>query len=142
MRLSIRELMWRSVVPALLLGASSVQVAQASNPERRSCPFDDYAPIAVRPYSHDENLAYGRYSFLRGAQLYIPAREGLTKEWLTASVQHSLATAAHSCSPNVKDVQVYVSSAGHGFWVQLIGRDERAGHLLLTWARGLLPLAR
>jgi hypothetical protein len=149
-----RNFVKRALVPALLIGAAGaagVPTAHAANPQ--SCVFDKYAPIAAQPYSADENLSYGSYSFVRGAQLFVPAREGLTKEWLEASVQRALAarhTAPQSdltCqAPDVKNVQVTVTSAGNGFWVSLIGRDERSADVLLKWARGIVdqhkPAAR
>lgn len=140
-----RNIVTRALVPALLIGAAgaaSVPTVHAASP---SCVFDKYTPVSVVPYSADENLSYGSYSFVRGAQLYVPAREGLTKEWLEASVQQALAqpkTAAQNdltCqAPAVKNVQVTVTSAGNGFWVSLIGRDERSADALLKWARGIV----
>lgn len=139
----MKRLMMKAIVPALLIAAASN--VHAAEPEAPACVFDKYAPVVVKPYSQDENLAYGRFSFLRGAQLYVPAREGMTREWLTATMQRALATARSgdvSCSPHVKDVQVYVSSAGHGFWIQLIGKDERTANVLLKWAQGLVDQQR
>lgn len=134
------------LVPALLIGAASTSSAHAASPGAQSCVFEKYAPVSVVPYSADENLSYGSYSFVRGAQLFVPAREGLTKEWLEASIQQALAAAdtptknaALTCdSPHVKNVQVTVTSAGNGFWVALIARDERTADTLLKWARGML----
>jgi len=144
----IRNLVSKAIVPALLIGAAgvvSVPSAHAANPAGQACVFDKYAPVSVVPYSTDESFSYGSYSFVRGAQLFVPAREGLTKEWLAASVQQALASAHGpanndpSCSkPDVQNVQVSVQSAGNGFWVALIGRDERAANTLLKWARGLV----
>jgi hypothetical protein len=95
-------------------------------------------------------MDWGSYSYMGGAQLFVPAREGLTREWLAASVQHALAS-AHMVSsvdgseakaacdmPRLKDVHVGVVSGGNGFWVQLIGRDDRTSDTLLKWARGMV----
>lgn len=141
------KLVTKALVPALLIGAAgavSAPTAYAANPG--SCVFEKYAPVSVTPYSADENVSYsyGSYSFLRGAQLFVPAREGLTKEWLEASVQRALSEDAQkandpACSnPNVKNVRVSVSSAGNGFWVALIARDERTADTLLKWARSIV----
>lgn len=141
----------KALVPALLIGASgavSLSTAHAANSGSQTCVFEKYAPISAAPYSADEVVSYGSYSFLRGAQLYVPAREGLTKEWLEASVEQALAahvdatankSADPACqSPNVKNVKVTVTSAGNGFWVALIGRDERSADILLKWARSIV----
>jgi hypothetical protein len=126
------------------LGLANVPAAQAANPQ--ACVFDKYAPVAVSPYVAENNFDYGSYSSLGGAQLFVPAREGLTKEWLTASVQHAVAAAqatqqdgTASCdAPNVKNVTVSVVSGGNGFWVQLISQDSKDSEALLKWARGIV----
>jgi|GEM_PF-1355147 len=126
-------------------------VASATGPERVStCVFDKHEPVSVAPYTVDFGMDWGSYSFMGGAQLFVPAREGLTKEWLAASVEHALAS-AHVVStvagtdtksvcdlPRLKDVHVGVVSGGNGFWVQLISRDEKTNQALLKWARNLV----
>jgi len=137
---------------SMLLGSLGIaQSAHASNPAGQACVFDKYAPIAVAPYITENSIDYGSYSFLGGAQLFVPAREGLTREWLAASVQQALASSqsapgasspdapANSCdSPHFKDVQVTVVSGGNGFWVQLIGKDSHTSEALLKWARSVV----
>lgn len=135
------------LMPALaasLLFGVGVPGAKAASPN--ACVFDKYAPVAVRPYISENSFDYGSYSSLGGAQLFVPAREGLTREWLTASVQNALAAAAASqvdgtagCdTPNVKNVSVSVVSAGNGFWVQLISQDTKSSQELLKWAQGVV----
>ena len=129
---------------ASLLFGVGLSTANAANPQ--TCVFDKYAPVAVQPYVAENGFDYGSYSYLGGAQLFVPAREGLTREWLTASVQHALAAAqasqsdgTASCdSPNVKNVTVSVVSGGNGFWVQLISADTRSSEALLKWARSVV----
>jgi len=129
--------------------AFSSSSVHASAPSTTTCVFEKYAPVAVVPYSYDAYLAYGSFSFLRGAQLYVPARKGLTREWLEASVQRALQLGVQSggrlsersglpCSPYVENVQVSVMSSGPGFWVQLIGSDEASATELLDWARSIV----
>lgn len=139
--------MSKILTPALaasLLFGAGLSSAKAASPQ--TCVFDKYAPVAVQPYVAENGFDYGSYSYLGGAQLFVPAREGLTKEWLTASVQHALAAAqasqtdgTASCdSPNVKNVTVSVVSGGNGFWVQLISQDSQSSEALLKWARGIV----
>jgi hypothetical protein len=139
-----------------LLGCSMLLTAQlmaaTATHAAEPCVFDKYAPAAVKPYSEEENLAYGTYSFMRGAQLYIPAQNGLTPEWLQTSIERAIMTRPGSpeassqdplsCSPNIKDVRVTVTSAGSGFWVTLIGRDQQSGEALVKWARRYVEHAR
>jgi hypothetical protein len=130
-------------VPALLLAAS---VAQArGDAAADQCVFEKYAVSSVAPFRAEENFGYGSYTTLRGAQLFVPAREGLTAEWLQLSVEQSLAKQAGvangstACQPVVPAVQVHVVSAGPGFWVQLSAADERSAEALLKWAKTIVP---
>ena len=130
-------------VPVLLLAASAVHASTGSAADQ--CVFEKYAVSSVAPFRSEENFGYGTYTRLRGAQLYVPAREGLTAEWLQLSVQQSLAKQAgvtggsRACQPVVPNVQVQVVSAGGGFWVQLGAADERSAEALLRWAKSIVP---
>jgi len=130
------------LVPAALAVVSlwagvGIPSAQASSPGH-ACVFDKFAPVYVSAYSSENSIDWGSYSTLGGAQLFVPAREGLTKEWLAASVQQALDSAQVCNSPRVHDVHVKVVSGGNGFWVQLIGEDEDTSAALLGWARSMV----
>jgi hypothetical protein len=137
-----RKIAMSVAVPALLLAASA---AQARGNAEDQCVFEKYAVTSVAPFRAEENYGYGTYTRLRGAQLYVPAREGLTAEWLQLSIQQALAkqagvtNGATSCQPAVPNVQVQVVSAGGGFWVQLGAADERSAEALLRWAKTIVP---
>jgi hypothetical protein len=141
-----RNIMMGFAVPALLLAASAVQARGDAATDQ--CVFEKYAVSSVAPFRSEENYGYGTYTRLRGAQLYVPAREGLTAEWLQLSVEQSLAKQAGlangspSCQPVVPNVQVQVVSAGGGFWVQLGAADERSAEALLKWAKTIIPAQR
>ena len=135
------------VLAAALLFGVGLQSAHAANPQsQQACVFDKYAPVAVVPYMTENSIDYGSYSFLGGAQLFVPAREGLTKEWLAASVEKAVANSnvaaaqsSNTCgNPQFKDVHVTVVSGGDGFWVQLIAQDSHTSEALLKWARGIV----
>jgi hypothetical protein len=144
----------RTVIPALLVVAAGTVGVQRAHARagQSTCVFDHYAPVAAVPYSYDANVAYGSYSFLRGVQLYVPASQGLTREWLEASVQRALrevnspaaldigASALHcgTNAPRVQHVNASVRSAGNGFWVYLIARDESSAKSLVNWAQDLV----
>lgn len=123
---------WFFAVAPLLLSTPAPAHAQAD------CVFDTPSFSAAAPYSQDEYTSYGSWSWLRGAQLYVPAQAGLTREWLATSIYN--ASAALSCNNNVPQLtglEVHVTSAEHGFWIQLLARDEHDGHAVLAWARGV-----
>lgn len=153
--MSATKLAFTATAAGLLLSGLFASTASATNPERAStCVFDRHEPVSVAPYTVDFGMDWGSYSFMGGAQLFVPAREGLTKEWLAASVEHALAS-AHVVStvdgndakgvcdmPRLKDVHVGVVSGGNGFWVQLISRDEKTNKALLKWAKNLVELRK
>lgn len=142
-----------SVALACLAGAATLPAAPAFAADASpQCLFDEYTPTAVQPYMSDADMPYGDFQYFDGAQLYFPARDGLTREWLEASItkvlarhkratQAGQATGSAGCSdaPDAKDVDVRVSSVGEGFWVQLIAHDDAdTAHALLNWARDIV----
>lgn len=138
--MSIRTIVSGSMIPALLLFAGA---AQASSSDPSQCVFEKYAASSVAPFKSEENVGYGTYTRLRGAQVFVPAREGLTAEWLTLNVQRALSQRASApsesdCVPGIP-VEVSVTSAGSGFWVQLRTNDDAQARALLRWARSVVP---
>ena len=117
---------------AALVGVWSSRASAA-----QACVFDKYVPTTVEPYRARESVGYGSYTSVKGAQLYIPAQEGLTKEWLELSIERAFAS-DQACHPDVKPMQVSVASAGNGFWVELIGHDAKQGQALLHWAETIV----
>ena len=130
-----RNFAFSALLPVLLGLAPAVQARPAAD----SCVLAQYGASSVAPYKAEENVGYGSYSQLRGAQLFVPAREGLTEQWLTLQVQRNL---NETCMPGVNDVRVQVVSAGNGFWVQLIARNQNKASDLLHWAEGVVRSAR
>jgi len=127
-----------SAAAALLLTAA----VHADSARADECVFEKYAVSSVMPFSTDENYTYGPFSILRGAQLYVQAREGLTAEWLHLSVERALVDPeAASCRPPLRDVHVLVSSAGPGFWVRLGVDNQLDAQKLLSWAQAMAPPA-
>jgi len=132
-----RKLVIAAALCALAATAATPAQLSADGPER--CVFETYSPGAVAPYEVEENVGYGSARVLRGAQLYVPAREGLTKEWLEVSVRQAFSAArageAARCRPQVRDVDISVTSAGTGFWVRLGSKKTETARALLLWAR-------
>jgi hypothetical protein len=124
-----------SLFVALLALASNVEASPPPTDER--CVFDTYAPSAVEAYYLEDIIAFGSGSkILHGAQLYVPAREGLSKEWLEASIRQAFATPSAEpagCLPNVRNVEISVGSGGGGFWIYL--GSVREASALLHWAQ-------
>lgn len=128
----------------VVLGVASTTSAAPAAATAERCVFQEYAPVSVAPFHQEENYGLGTHTRLGGAQVYVPARPGLTAEWLTLRVQRELArrSAADECGPSVRDVKVSAVSAGGGFWVVLSAKNERDARTLLKWARGIVPGSR
>jgi hypothetical protein len=132
--MNTRKFALTALVPILLGSASAAYAAPAAD----SCVITHYGASSVTPYRAEENFGYGSYSQLRGAQVFVPAREGLTEQWLALQVQRNLST----CKPAVRDVRIQVVSAGTGFWVQLIAANQNKASELLQWTERVVRGAK
>lgn len=151
--MSIKKLVYMSLAAGLMLVTGYARSAYASNSHtKHACILDRHAPVAVAPFTVDPGADWGSYSSSGGAQLFVPASEGLTKELLAASMQNAVAaakaqasgqngSAASSCKLPRSDVHVSVVSAGNGYWVQLTGHHPETSEALMKWARDFLRTA-
>jgi hypothetical protein len=71
---------------------------------------------------------------LRGADVLVAARPGLTAEWLWHELR-SRPGDAQSCATGVAGVDISVTSAGPGFVVTIRGGDDVSGQQILRLAR-------
>jgi len=123
-------------------GAGTQTAALERRPPRRAldpstCELDRYAPVTVRP--HYENYVSSTEGFdsstqLRGADVFVPARPGLTAEWLW----HELVARpgdARSCATGIAGAEIRVTSGGPGFVVTIRGGDEDSGRQILLLSR-------
>jgi hypothetical protein len=108
-----------------------------------TCLFDSYPARAVAPYTVETNLGYGTATELRGAQVFVNAKPGLTAEWLNRETQLWLRNQPinpnDECSPPTRNMMVDVAPGGPGFWVRLAARDEKTGRKVMNWARNIEP---
>lgn len=130
----------RSAAFVVSVVLAMVEPAAASTPDLQphACVFDAYMPRAVEPYYVEQNVELG-HQVLRGAALFVPARAGLTKEWLELSIRNAFASQSEArsiCLPSVRNVEIAVGSAGVGFWVYL--GSSHAPEELLRWAKAKL----
>lgn len=131
-----RKLVFLAVCMVLTAATGSALAMPETPTAKDACIFSRYQASTVAPFNGEENYGYGSYTSLQGAQVFVPAREGLTEQWLARQVQAAFAShGAASCQPTVRDVRVQVVSAGTGFWVQLIAADPGQGKALLQWAK-------
>lgn len=138
--MTTRKMMFAALCVALTAATGSAfAMPSAATKSNNACVFSTYDARTVAPFNGEENYGYGNYTELKGAQVFVPAREGLTEQWLTRVMQSALTQKdASSCQPAVKNLEVRVVPAGPGFWVQLIAADTQQGKKVLDWARGLV----
>ncbi len=139
--MTMRNMIWASICAVALSG--SVSSASAA-PAPKRCLLNDYSMLQVAPFKTDENFGLGGYTVLKGAQMYVAAKPGLTAEWLTLQVQRELSQlqlgADPLCQPVVKNVKVSVAPAGGGFWVFLSAPDEKSAQALFRWTKANVAL--
>ena len=133
--MSIQKLTLGRLIPAALVVAATLQAGSVFAAD--TCLFDKYAPTSSAPLNATQSDGYSNYVYLKGAQLFVPAQPGLTQEWLARSVETALAS-DESCQPAVRPVQVTVTSASTGFWVQLGANDTRTAKALVKWAQTIV----
>ena len=125
-----------SAIPTLVPTATA---ASAANPP---CVLHQYGVSSVMPLKTDVRVGKISYSHLAGAVVHIPARPGLTAEWLRAElgryVASSQASATSSCALDVGTLRFEVASAGAGFDVKLVARDLSKAEEVLRRARLLV----
>lgn len=131
-------------VTALLLAfaVSGARPAPADAPDStpRRCIFETYSPQVVEPYYVDVSVGLGPDQLLRGAALFIQAREGLTREWLELSIWSAYASPDEmraGCLPNVRNLEISVGSAGPGFWVYLL--SAHSAEDVRRWSQAKFP---
>jgi hypothetical protein len=123
-------------------GAGTQMAALEREPPRRAldpsiCELDRYAPVTVRPH-YDNGISvsegFDPGPELRGAEVFVPARAGLTAEWLW----HELSARpgdARSCATGIAGAEISVTSSGPGFVVTIRGGDDNAARQILLLAR-------
>lgn len=94
------------------------------------CALDTYAPAWVSPHFEDERVIKTTMRRLHGAEIYIPARPGLTAEWLRRELAGG-SGAASDCPLDVTGAEIQIESRGAGFVVTIRAADaDRAGEVL------------
>jgi hypothetical protein len=125
-----------------LIAAAALAVVTTVSAGAQAGQFDrcsiggKYLVRSVLPYSTYEDAGYTAYKQFRGADVFVVAQPGLTGEWLQRVLTYQIATG--ECDFGVPNVTVSVLSAGGGFSVRLMGRDERSAGQILRQAQLLV----
>ncbi len=124
---------------ALLFTTLAPLAAQADSPS--ACVLKLHRIGSVSPYRVEEHSGKATISRLRGAELWVVAEPGLTREWLQLTLTRHLAEmrgTMKDCPLDMADLRVSVESAGAGFSVRIVARDTEHAEEVLRRARQLL----
>jgi hypothetical protein len=104
------------------LGAAAAEPLAAAG--ENAC-FADHTVTKVVPHHKAIPSGQGSYQALVGARAYVPAKPGLTGEWLHAQLEQrsSAPRQGTECPLDVPGVKLEVRSSGPGFWVSLSASD-------------------
>jgi hypothetical protein len=120
-----------------LLGVSSGVIA--AEPGSDTSCFGDHRVTKVVPQRAAVYSGQGTYDKLVGARLFVPAKPGLTAEWLHAELARRAGSAQpdNSCPLAVHGVNIKVQSGGPGFWVSITSPDDANAKEVLRRAEAL-----
>ena len=124
-----------SIIALAVLGIAGTS---AANTPTEAC-FADHSVTKVVPHHAAVAAGQGTYDRLVGARAYVPAKPGLTGEWLHAQLARRSATARGdaNCPLEVPGIGISVRSAGPGFWVSLTSHDHDHAKEVLRRAQTL-----
>lgn len=127
---------------ALLAASLTPLTAFADTAGRPPCILNNYRVTSVRPYEVEQHHLKFTWKQLEGADVFVQAQPGLTKEWLQLNLARHITqmhgTGMKDCAFDVKDVRVRVESAGTGFAVKLIAPTPGQAKEVLRRARLLV----
>jgi len=126
-----------SLAIALIAMSGGIAAANTSTPGSEC--FANNAVVKVVPHHAPVLAGQGSYEQLVGARAYVPAKPGLTGEWLHAQLARraSAPQGGTSCPLDVPGVDISVRSAGPGFWVSLSTQDATGAREVLRRAQTL-----
>jgi hypothetical protein len=130
-----------SVLALALFGVSTRVAAAEPQPAaagENAC-FADHTVTKVVPHHKAIPSGQGSYQALAGARAYVPAKPGLTGEWLHAQLERRSSTPRQGteCPLDVPGVSIDVRSSGPGFWVSLSASDVTDAKEVLRRAQTL-----
>jgi phosphoserine phosphatase len=122
--------------------AATLAVPVAASADSAQCELRAFKATHVAPLRVQERIGRGTIDRLIGAQVFVPAQQGLTAEWLRNRVeQHVLGMNQRqmtACPLSVSDISVAVVSGGTGFWVQIAAKDSAKAQDVLRLAEAAI----
>ncbi len=129
--------MIRSFAFAAAMAALAPATSFAASAVESPCVLDSYQVLEVHPYRVNTQLGKPAVARLRGAEIYVHARPGVTAEWLRHEIAESMVRTPGmpDCVISVEAARVQVTSRGHGYVVRVIAPDTAGGREVLARAR-------
>jgi len=139
--MSLRKLIISSALATSLLVPFAAG-AKTGHKHDAGCALAGYNVTQVTPYRVEERAGRGTIQRLAGAELFIPAEPGLTRELIAAKVLSHLQTMRTSSMPgcplDVDRITVTVKSGTTGYWVQIAGKNAGDARQILERAQQLV----
>jgi phosphoserine phosphatase len=122
--------------------AAALAFPLAASADSADCELHAFKATQVAPLRVRERAGRGTVDRLVGAQVFVPAQQGLSAEWLRSRVESHVLKMKdqpmESCPLTVSDIKVNVVSAGTGFWVQIAAKDAGKAKEVLHLAQAAL----
>lgn len=128
------------VAVSMVAAASISAIARADSPR---CELLTYKPTEIAPLYETINAARGGTTQrLTGAQVFVPARPGITPEWLRLDLENHILSMRQQrmqgCPLANEGIKLAVVSGGNGFWVQISAKDSDSAKVVLQQAQELV----
>jgi putative oxidoreductase len=122
----------------MLLTLTMTSTAQAA-PSHPDC-FANHPLTRVEEYRENHWNEGGMDTEVLGAQVFIPAEQGLTGEWLHRELALRIAARRSDagCPLDVPGIRISIQSGGPGFWVNIIAGNSKAAQQVLERARAFV----
>ena len=134
--------MFARIALAASLFASSLSPLAASADALKPCELLNGSVADVRAHRTEEHVGKVTVQRLDGASLFVPAKPGLTAEWLQRSLAAHVGAmhgkSMSDCPLEASHVRIQVRSGGSGYWVDVIAKDHQQAEFVLQRAEGLL----
>ena len=123
--------------------AAGVALPMAARADTAGCEIRTFNATQVAPLRTQERVGRGAViERLKGAQVFVPAQQGVTAELLRARAEQHVAKMQHGSMPGcplaVDGIQVTVVSAGTGYWVQLKANTAEGAKEVLQRAEAIV----
>ncbi len=135
-------LLRKIILSLTLAGGLAASATASADAPKSQCVLGSYGVTAVQPIRRIERFGHFESHRLVGARLFIPARPGLTPQWIQRNVDWHVAAMngrpMAGCPMAVAAATVRVVSAETGFWVEITADSSASAKQILERARSVV----